>query len=53
MVAKLNIEHFRELLKEETDEAKRLLIVRLLEEEEAKLKMLNAAETERKRPAVQ
>lgn len=36
-VARLNIEHFRRLLAEETDETRRLLLLRLLAEEEAKL----------------
>lgn len=41
-VAKLNIEHFRRLLREKTmDDAKRLLIERLLADEEAKLASLD------------
>jgi hypothetical protein len=36
-IALLNIEHFRRLLANETDSAKRELLLRLLEEEEAKL----------------
>jgi len=36
-VAHLNIEHYRRLLAEETDEARRQTILRLLAEEEAKL----------------
>lgn len=36
-VARLNIEHFRRLLAEETDESKRQRLLRLLAEEEAKL----------------
>jgi hypothetical protein len=36
-VARLNIEHYRRLLETETDETKRLMIVRLLAEEDAKL----------------
>ena len=39
-VARLNIEHFRQLLARETDETKRQMILRLLAEEEAKLKAL-------------
>ena len=40
-IAQLNIEHFRRLLSEETDEAKRQLLLRLLAEEEAKLATLD------------
>jgi hypothetical protein len=36
-VARLNIEHYRKLLAHETDEIKRQTLLRLLEEEEAKL----------------
>lgn len=36
-IARLNIEHFRRLLAEETDEARRQTLLRLLAEEEAKL----------------
>jgi len=36
-VARLNIEHFRRLIAEETDEMRRQLLQRLLAEEEAKL----------------
>jgi hypothetical protein len=36
-VARLNIEHYRKLLAHETDETKRQTLLRLLEEEEAKL----------------
>ena len=36
-VARLNIEHYRQLLATETDEARRLTLLRLLSEEEAKL----------------
>ena len=39
-MARLNIEHFRHLLERETDEIKRKTILRLLAEEEAKLKAL-------------
>jgi hypothetical protein len=36
-IARLNIEHFRKRLAEETDENTRQMILRLLAEEEAKL----------------
>jgi hypothetical protein len=36
-IIELNIKHFRELLKVETDSAKRQMIGKLLAEEEAKL----------------
>ncbi len=36
-IARLNIEHFRKRLAEETDEKTRRMILRLLTEEEAKL----------------
>ena len=36
-VAHLNIEHYRRLLKKETDEARRRTLMRLLAEEEAKI----------------
>jgi hypothetical protein len=36
-VARLNIEHYRRLLANETDETRRQTIIRLLAEEEAKL----------------
>jgi len=39
-VAHLNIERFRKLLAEETDEARRRTLLRLLADEEAKLKSL-------------
>ncbi len=39
-VAHLNIEHFRRRLAEETDDAKRQMLLRLLAEEEAKLSAL-------------
>ena len=42
-VARLNIEHFRKLLSQEKDEAKRQTILRLLAEEEAKLASLSNA----------
>jgi hypothetical protein len=37
VIAKLNIEHFRRKLATEQDTAKRLTLIRLLEEEQAKL----------------
>jgi hypothetical protein len=49
-VARLNIEHYRQLLATETDEVKRLTLTRLLTEEEAKLRVLSEPETT-KRPA--
>lgn len=36
-IARLNIEHFRRLLANETDETRRQMLLRLLAEEEAKL----------------
>jgi hypothetical protein len=41
-IAKLNIDHYRRLLKAEADESKRRTIARLLAEEEAKLAELLA-----------
>jgi hypothetical protein len=41
LIARLNIEHYRKQLADETDEAKRETIVRLLAEEEAKLAALD------------
>ncbi len=35
-VARLNLEHYRELLAKETDEGQRTRLLRLIEEEEAK-----------------
>jgi hypothetical protein len=40
-IARLNIEHYRKLLAEQCDEAKRQTILRLLAEEEAKLAALS------------
>jgi hypothetical protein len=40
MIIELNIKHFRELLKSETEAAKRRTITQLLAEEEAKLAKL-------------
>ena len=48
-VARLNIEHFRRLLAEETDAAKRRTLRQLLAEEEAKLELLLARAKEQKR----
>ena len=39
-IARLNIEHFSRLLASEIDDAKRATLLRLLAEEEAKLKTL-------------
>ncbi len=44
MVARLNVEHFRHMLESETNAAKRQMLVRLLEEEQAKLAELNKSE---------
>jgi hypothetical protein len=41
-VAHLNIEHYRRLLASETDDAKRKVLQRLLDEEEAKLASVKA-----------
>jgi hypothetical protein len=41
-IARLNIQHFRDLLAKEKDEAKRRTILRLLAEEEAKLAAFEA-----------
>ena len=48
-VARLNIEHFRRKLAEETDASKRETLRQLLAEEEAKLKAICAAAEEKKR----
>jgi hypothetical protein len=48
-VARLNIEHFRQKLLEEKDESKRQVLLRLLAEEEAKLRALDAEPQESKR----
>jgi hypothetical protein len=42
MIVGLNIQHYRELLRRETDTAKRQTIAKLLAEEEAKLAKLLA-----------
>ena len=46
-VARLNIEHYRKLLAEEMNAAKRQLILRLLAEEEAKLASLSSPAQEK------
>ena len=48
-VARLNIEHYRKLLAKEADETKRQTILRLLEEEEAKLKAASGPTREKRR----
>jgi len=48
-VARLNIEHYRKLLARETDDAKRQTLLRLLEEEEAKLNAANNPGRDRRR----
>jgi hypothetical protein len=47
-VARLNIEHYRKLLANEVDEARRQQIARLLAEEEAKLARFE--NTKRRKP---
>jgi hypothetical protein len=42
-VARLNIEHLQRKMADETDDAKRQLLARLLAEEEAKLAALKAS----------
>lgn len=50
-VARLNIEHFKNRLATETDDARRQVLLRLLAEEEAKLALVLAErEKVRKRP---
>ncbi len=51
-VARLNIEHYRKLLSEVTDETKRATILRLLAEEEAKLARILGSEPTRKRSSL-
>ena len=46
-VAHLNVEHFRRLLADETDGARRQAILRLLAEEEAKLAPQHPPEVKR------
>jgi hypothetical protein len=51
VVANLNIEHYREALAKETDEAKRRTLARLLAEEEARLAALDKEkQTEKSSP---
>lgn len=47
-VARLNVEHFRRLLAEETDDSRRQLLQRLLAEEEAKITEPKLAEKKRR-----
>lgn len=44
-VARLNVEHYKHLLAQETDETKRQTLTRLLAEEEAKLRSLSEGKT--------
>jgi len=46
-IIELNIQHYRALLRSETDEAKRQTIAKLLAEEEAKLAAQDAASRRR------
>ncbi|MGA7972533.1 MAG: hypothetical protein WCA36_06980 [Pseudolabrys sp.] len=48
-VARLNVEHFRRLLAQETDETRRSILQRLLAEEEAKLADPGPNERKRRR----
>ncbi len=48
-VARLNVEHYRKLLAHETDESKRQTLLRLLQEEEAKLTAPDKPGQERRR----
>jgi hypothetical protein len=47
MIMELNIKHYRELLKTETDAAKRQVISKLLSEEQAQLKLLTRKEMDK------
>lgn len=47
-VARLNIEHYKQLLATETDDVKRQTLMRLLAEEEAKLRRLSESESQQK-----
>jgi hypothetical protein len=47
-IAKLNIEHFRRLLKTEIDSDKRATVTRLLADEEAKLRSIKAEQDREK-----
>jgi hypothetical protein len=48
-IARTNIEHFRNLLAEQMDEAKRQTLLRLLAEEEIKLAAAVKAKAEKKK----
>jgi hypothetical protein len=48
-VARLNVEHYRNKIATETDEAQRQKLLRLLGEEEAKLAAIEAREKEKRR----
>jgi len=50
MIARLNIEHFRKLLREPMDETTRATILQLLAEEEEKLAILEARKKGRASP---
>jgi hypothetical protein len=47
MIMELNIKHYRELLKNETDASKRQVISKLLSEEQAQLKLLTRKEMDK------
>jgi hypothetical protein len=47
-VARLNIEHYKHLLTTETDDAKRQMLMRLLIEEELKLRALPEPKTRKR-----
>lgn len=46
-IVRLNIEHFRKLLSEDCNESKRQMILRLLSEEEAKLRLIEEAKAKK------
>jgi hypothetical protein len=48
-VTRLNIEHYKKLLESETDEPKRQMLLRLLAEEEVKLRNLTEANAGKRR----
>jgi hypothetical protein len=48
-VTRLNIEHYKKLLESETDEPKRQMLLRLLAEEEEKLRNLTEANAGKRR----
>jgi hypothetical protein len=50
MVAHLNVEHFGHLLEQETEETKRQMILRLLAEEESKLRAMVIQPAKKKTP---